>query len=163
MQNRSTDNLRFPASLGILFTLAATLVAAVVATAQACEEAAERLVVDAILDERPADANRWLTELDLERARIPSRAFYRALNSWWGASRSGDAKQAAAAVDQMAAAVDELSTRNRQRRTLDSLAAVGIARGHLARVMVASERYTEALATGTRAIDELETYLESSD
>ena len=125
-----------------------------------CGFPAERKIILALMNHDAEASTAALASLDERNALIPSRDYYRALGNWLAAYQRDDQDDKRQAIRDMRSAVANLNDHWPRDNRGPGL---GIATGHLARVLLEDEQFVRGYKSGMRAVELLERYLESAD
>ena len=151
-------------SVLILATIAvSSITCASAQTSVQCEELAEKQIVDAILNQQYAQARKLVDTLDLDNALIPSPEFYRALAIWHQGYQEDKVKLKKKGIAGLRSAIRMMQSRLSSRPPRTASLALGLSKGHTARVLLENAQYVSGYEMGMQAKQHLNRFRDLSN
>ena len=128
-----------------------------------CTYRLERSIIDAALNLETDRVETLVSELDMDRALIPSSVFYVSLANWYDAYQSDNQSKKNLAIEQLRNAFSSLRKNRSAARSLEGDLGIGIAAGHLARILFDSNRFLAGYRMAIIARTHLERFFSQAD
>ena len=128
-----------------------------------CMELPEKRVVDAILNQQYAQAQILADALNLDHALIPSSKFYRALAVWHQGYQQENVKLKVSGIAALRKAIHAMHNKLSTAPPRVSSLAMGLSKGHTARVLLENAQYVSGYEMGMQAKDHLDQFRALSD
>ena len=150
-------------SVVLIVTWALLVTASGIAYGETCEQPSEKAIVDKILATDYQGAFALADQLHLASSIIPSKDFYYALANWYQGYQLGDKKRKKSAIGALRQAIKQLdeelkpviSSQNNLPAIINAHLALGLAKGHGARILLEGEYIYRGYKMATAALKHL--------
>jgi len=146
--------------LYLLVGFSVTMPASVLASQQ-CIVIAERQLIDAILNQDQAVFEKRLQLFEEENAIIPSKDYYEAMNTWHQGYQEKNALIKKSGIKALFKAISNLERRLNESPPYQRNIALGLTKGHTARILLENDQFIAGYNLGIEAKDHIEQIFDS--
>lgn len=119
----------------------------------------ERAIVASVLNLDEVRTGQLVEALDITSALIPSRQFYLGLANWYRGYQSQSRDARARGIKQLRTALDRLTHRYDTDQSIDNRLSLGVASGHVARILFGNRQYLDGYNLAMTARELIDGYL----